>query len=406
MAEEKTIAELATELKTATDKVLAVKDTTDAEMKRLGDSSKETKAAADKALVELEAVRQEWTKAQARIAELEQKGARRPGEGVTERKSIGRHFTESEAVKGMKQEAGKRYAVEIETKDITSGPTTAGTGVSPSTSLVVADRQPGVIALPMRPLRMRDLVPVGNTTSSSIEYVVQTSRTMNAAFVAETLLKPQSDFATDLKSVPVRTVAHWFRASLQIMDDAPMLRSMIDAEAEYGLDFVEDVQILYGNGSGVNLFGIIPQAQAFAPAASMPANATKIDRIRYALLQATLSLYPADGIVLNDTDWADIETTKDTQGRYIIGNPQGSISPTLWGKPVVTSLTMTPGTFLTGAFRLGCQLFERQAINIVLSTEDQDNFVKNMCTIRAERREALVVQRPTAFVTGPLAAAA
>ncbi|KQP53024.1 hypothetical protein ASF34_01230 [Methylobacterium sp. Leaf106] len=82
-------------------------------------------------------------------------------------------------------------------------------------------------------------------------------------------------------------------------------------------------------------------------------------------------------------DWARIELTKDTQGRYIIGSPQGNLAPRLWGLPVATTLAMTVNQFLVGAFRLGAQLFDRMAIEVLLSTENEDDFVKNMITITA-----------------------
>ena len=39
---------------------------------------------------------------------------------------------------------------------------------------------------------------------------------------------------------------------------------------------------------------------------------------------------------------------------------------------------------------------------VVISTEDQDNFVKNLTTIRGEERLALCVKAPAAFLYGPL----
>ena len=73
------------------------------------------------------------------------------------------------------------------------------------------------------------------------------------------------------------------------------------------------------------------------------------------MLQAVLAEYPATGHVMNPIDWAWIETLKDGQGRYIIGNPQGTITPTLWGLPVVTTQAITVDKFLTGAFEMGAQ---------------------------------------------------
>jgi HK97 family phage major capsid protein len=58
--------------------------------------------------------------------------------------------------------------------------------------------------------------------------------------------------------------------------------------------------------------------------------------------------------------------------------------------------------FLTGAFRLGAQIFDRMSMEVLLSTENEDDFVRNMITIRAEERLALAVYRPQAFIYGSL----
>jgi len=93
-----------------------------------------------------------------------------------------------------------------------------------------------------------------------------------------------------------------------------------------------------------------------------------------------------------------IELMKTTDGAYLFANPQGTVGPRLWGLPVVTTTSMTVDTALTGSFRLGAQIFDREDANVVVSTEDQDNFVKNMVTIRSESRVALAVYRPEAFI--------
>ena len=63
---------------------------------------------------------------------------------------------------------------------------------------------------------------------------------------------------------------------------------------------------------------------------------------------------------------------------------------------------MAPDKFLTGAFDLAAQIFDRQNATVDMSTEDQDNFVKNKVTVRAEERLGLAVYRPEALVYGDL----
>lgn len=133
------------------------------------------------------------------------------------------------------------------------------------------------------------------------------------------------------------------------------------------------------------------------------ATATPIDALRWAMLQTQLARVPASGHVLHFTDWAKIEMAKDTLGRYIIGNPQGTTAPTLWALPVVpTEAPAFLGKFLTGAFQNGAQLFDREDANVVISTENADDFERNMISVRCEERAALAVYRPEAFVFGSL----
>ena len=57
-----------------------------------------------------------------------------------------------------------------------------------------------------------------------------------------------------------------------------------------------------------------------------------------------------------------------------------------------------------GLFALAAQVFDRQTATIDIADQDQDNFVKNMITIRAEERLALAVYYPSAIVSLPLVA--
>ncbi len=338
----------------------------------------------------------------ARLTEIEQKAARRgSGDDVIELKSLGEMVIEHEDIKSRKLNGASRGSVrvQIDRKNITSASSTVGAGVSAGTSLVPAARVPGIIAPPNRTMTIRDLLMPGETASGNIEYVKETGFTNNAATVAEGAQKPKSEITFDMANAPVRTIAHLFKASRQILDDAPALRSYIDGRARYGLQFREELQFLKGDGTGQNILGIQPQATAFAPAFT-PQDATAIDQLRLAVLQVALAEFPADGFVLNPIDWAKIELTKDAQGRYIIANPQGGINPTLWNLPVVATQAQTLNVFLTGSFKMAAQIFDRMEIEVLLSSENVDDFEKNMFTIRAEERAALAVYRPEAFVTG------
>lgn len=384
---------LAVDLKKATDEVKGFAEKVTLEMKNLGAATEETKAAADKALTTMNELG-------TRVAEIEQKMVKRgTGDTPPEWKSMGDRVIESDQVKALLEKKNGQARVTIELKDITTGPGLYGPTNSIGNSLIAPDRV-GMVAIPTRPLFIRDLLAPGTTTSNAIEYPVETSDPYDtrAAVVSETARKPQSNnVAFDLRSTPVRTIAHFMKASRQIMDDAAMLQSYIDGRLRFGLGYVEELELLFGDGTGQHLHGIIPQATPYA-AVFAPALATPIDTLRLAALQASLALYPASGYVLHPTDWARIELTKDTTGRYIVGDPQNQFAKRLWSLPVVDTQAMAVGHFLAGAFRMGAQIFDRQTVEVLISTENEDDFVKNMITIRAEERLALAVYRPAAFV--------
>lgn len=218
---------LAVGFKKATDEVKAFAEKYQTEMKNLGQVTEETKAASDKALTEMNTLSE-------RLTAVEQKMVRRQGNPDAELKSLGDLVLENDGIKALIEKKTGQARMSIELKDITSGNPTWGAGRSPSTSLVVADRQP-MVTPPMRQMVVRSLLTPGTTSSNAIEYTVETDDPLvtGAAVVSESQLKPQSNITFDLKSGPVRTIAHFMKASRQILDDAPQLRSIIDGRLTY-----------------------------------------------------------------------------------------------------------------------------------------------------------------------------
>ncbi|MEC8124601.1 MAG: phage major capsid protein [Pseudomonadota bacterium] len=388
------IEQLAQEFKKQVDEVKAIAEDFKGKREHGDKIAEGAKQSADEAITKLNE-----TKAQ--LDELEQKMARRPNDTPNEVKSLGCQFVESDQFKSLKGAAGQRGKANLEVKATITSLTTDAAGSAGD--LVQTTRLPGIIAPPDRKLTIRDLLMQGRMDGNALEYVRETGFTNNAGMVAEGTKKPQSDIKFDLISTTAKVIAHYMKASRQILDDASQLQSYIDGRLRYGLAFKEEQQILNGDGTGQNLLGIIPQATAYVrPAGVTPSSETIIDTLRYAMLQAVLAEYPASGHVLNPIDWASIETLKDSTGQYIIGNPQGAASPTLWRLPVVETQAITAGKFLTGGFSMGAQIFDRWLSRVEVATENEDDFINNLVTILAEERLALAVYRPEAFIYGDL----
>ena len=391
----KSAAELAAEIKgdfeKKFDEVKGMAEKAVAEAQKGADQSAAQKETIDNALTAM-------NEAKARLDDLEQKMARGGSSEDDRQKSIGEQFVESEGFKAFEATGFAKTAQrgDMQVKATLTSATTAAAGSVGDA--VQATRLPGILELPQRRLTVRDLLSQGRMDGSTLEYVKETGFNNNAAPVAEGAAKPESDLQFDLVTTSAKVIAHWMKASRQILSDVSQLRSTIDQRLLYGLSYVEEQQLLNGSGTGQNLHGIIPQATAYAAPITI-AGATSIDMMRLAMLQAALAEYPATGHVMNPIDWAFIETLKDSDGRYIIGNPQGSIAPTLWGLPVVTTQAIAVDKFLTGAFKLGAQVFDRWDARVETGYVN-DDFTKNLVTILAEERLALAVYRPEAFIYG------
>lgn len=394
MSEENQLVQLTTEFKKATDEVKKLGEDITGKMAHGEKITADLKEQADNALTLMNGFK-------ARVDDLEQKLARRGEEREQQQhKTFGEQFVESQNFKSLSESNSQRGRADMQFKATITLATTDAAGSAGD--LVQNTRLPGIVMQPERRLTVRDLITPGRMDGNVLEYVQETGFTNNAGMVAETGLKPQSDIQFELKNTSAKVIAHWVKASRQIMSDAPMLASYIDGKLRYGLAYKEEQQLLNGDGTGQNLLGIIPQATAYSAPLTVT-GATTLDTLRLAMLQAVLAEFPATGHVLNPIDWAGIELTKDAEGRYIIGQPQGVASPTMWGLPVVATQAITSGKFLTGAFKLGAQLFDRWQSRVEVATENEDDFVKNLVTILAEERLALAVYRPEAFIYGDIA---
>lgn len=399
MADEKTTEQLAQEVKSAFEQKLnEVKGIAEEALGKVkaGEAiSASTKQTADEALTKLN----ELGTLKEQLASLEQKLLAGGGDRDERQKSIGEMYVESDGFKSWQEGDFSKNARGADLKikaTLTSLTTDAAGSVGDA---IQTSRLPGILPLPQRRLTVRDLLSQGRMDGQALEYVKETGFTNSAAPVAEGAAKPSSDIKLDLVTTSAKVIAHWMKASKQVLSDISQLRSIIDQRLLYGLAYVEEAQLLNGDGTGQNLNGIIPQATAYVAPFDPAGTETNIDMIRLGMLQAALAEYPATGIVMHPSDWARIELLKDAGGNYIIGVPQGTINKTLWGLPVVDTQAMTIDKFLVGAFKLGAQVFDRWDARVETGYVN-DDFTKNLVTILAEERLALAVYRPEAFIYG------
>lgn len=281
---------------------------------------------------------------------------------------------------------------------IDSGSVSTGMKREPYIDSLVSLERPALTIL-----SLLNTVPI---QTDSVKYGKQNLRTNNAAIVPEGTTKPYSEYGWTNATALVELIAHLAKMSLQALWDAPRLAAEIESEMRFGLALKEEWEVLNGDGTSGHLSGILQNATPYAVPAGMNTSGvlTKLDMLRVAILQVHLANARADGMVLNPIDMAEIDLMRrdpDNGGGYLFSAPDENTGVTrLWRLPVVESASMDSNAFLVGAFKYAVNLYRRMGATVAISTENDDDFEKNLATMRCESRLAVAVRRPYAVVKG------
>ncbi|WP_208543753.1 phage major capsid protein [Rathayibacter sp. VKM Ac-2804] len=353
-----------------------------------------------------------------------------PGDFIapTRGKSIGQLFTESvEYDAMMKSFPDGRISSKARVQSQPLGLKALLTGTSSTSggAFVTNDRQSDFELLGRRPLALRDLISVRQTTSDTVEYVRQTAQLNSADVVAEATssaaptapgaagplvlaagggYKPEGSMAFEQVTETVKTIAEWVPATKRGLADAGQLRGLIDQELRDDLAETEEDEIVNGSGTGEHLRGILStsgiQAQGYS------STVAGLDPLLETTLLAqtkvkTVGRSRPTGYLMNPTDWEKIQLAR------LAKNPQNEATagaiPTLHGLPVVESEAVASGVALVGDFRKAV-LWDREQASITATDSHADFFIRNLVAILGEERVAFGVLRPKAFVTIDLTA--
>jgi HK97 family phage major capsid protein len=265
------------------------------------------------------------------------------------------------------------------------------------------DRIVGITPEARQRLTIRGVLPARPTDMAVVDFVKVLSPPGPASPQVEASDKNESAGTFESVSEKVRTLAIWQPASKQILDDLTELAGYLQTALPYYVNLLEEQQLLAGDGTGENLHGFISQATAFDHSLlSGTAGWNYIDQIGRAIEQIVSSkeIEPTFAII-NPREYWSMRLAKSTFGTYLMGDPQAVVAPSLFGLSLVPTTSITPGTFLVGSGNpVACEIRDRMEMQLEISTQHSDFWVKNLVAIRAEKRLALIVKRPASYCTG------
>lgn len=335
------------------------------------------------------------TELASRFSDMEQKLVDQVRNGDADLKTVGsilaRNTEISQQVATIKARKGRMQIEGIHARNIVSI-----TGIGANASLATIDVQRNQ-AQELK-LALLDLIVWMPVSGDLIPMLRESAYDIMADEVAEGAVKPESNLTFGVENITISVVAHWVRVTKQLLDDMPALASYIEGRLAYGVRLKLEAKVI--NGTTASFSGLMKVGNSLVAVPETLA----IDTINTAKYQVWGSGITPEAIVLNPVDWGKIEREKSDAGEYLLGTPGGMIQPVLWGLPIVLSSAMTAGKFWLGNLTLGVTGYVRQDVMVELSTEDADNFTKNLVTVRAEMRAGFGVAIPDAQVTGDLLA--
>ena len=255
-----------------------------------------------------------------------------------------------------------------------------------------------IVTGPRIPMNVLDLLGREVIDGNTLVYFVEGAMEGSISTVAEAAKKHQVHFADPTPvTVTLQKIAAFVKESDEVIDDAQFLASTINGRLLYELNKVRQQTVINEllATSGIQ-------------SADMPTSATFTDLsldIADAIADAIADVqeysgYAADGVLITPALWKQLRTGHLNDGAYIGGGyfEQGA-RPTLWGLPVAVSSQLPSSTIVVGAFGTCASIVTKaEGVTVESANTDQDDFVKNLMTIRAEVREKLAVRRPSGFV--------
>ena len=301
-----------------------------------------------------------------------------------------------EEMRGFTMSVNKAVGTMLESANISGG------------NVPVEQRISGMNAIASRRVRLMDLFTKAVATSNIISWVYQSGKEGAAGGTAEGALKNQIDFNLVVASQVVCKRTAFIKISDEMIDDIDFINSEINNELMREL--MKDIELTAysGNGTAPALNGVRTVATAFAAGSFALAidNANQVDVLSVAVNQILIADQPMpNAILMHPTDVTKLKVTKvsSTDKRYVERLEMIAGSLSMDGIPIIPTTLVTVDNYLVGSFDLAT-LYEKGSLSIEVGL-DADDFTKNLRTIRAEWRGALVVKNNdrTAFVKGVFA---
>lgn len=321
-------------------------------------------------------------------------------------KSLGEHFVKH-AHAGMLEKKGQSNVTVGAPEFIASKAATDNHVVGGWTDGMpyLTDFDRTVVQAPRVRLTIDDLLAQGPISGNAISYLVEGALEGGFATVAEGGAKPQMHFVNPTqKTDALKKIAGFITLTDEFLEDADFLKTEIDTRLLYELAYIQERQLLNGDGTGQNLLGVLNRSGLQTEASAGPGD--NFDAVFRAMTKVeTNAQLPVDGLVIHPNDYQRFRLTKDGNQQYYGGGPFAGqyandglvLQPPLWAQKTVVTPAIAEGTVAVGSWKLAATAYRKGGVRVESATQHASNFTSNLVTIRAEVRRALAVRKPLGF---------
>ena len=248
----------------------------------------------------------------------------------------------------------------------------------------------------------RSIAPVGRRTpaaslfteaqisGNAITYFLEGAFETNGSITptAQGNKKPQVSTSFTPKTLALSKIAAYVKETDEILVDAPFLASEVQNTLMHQLGKVEDNFVVnsIGNTEGIG-------------AATWGGTKTFADGILDAIMKVKAdSAFEASVVILNPADIVTLMTAKDSNNQYYgggyfvgaYGNGGYGVPASIWGVQIFASSAVPVGSALVIA-KEAVKTWRKGGMDVSIAEENEDDFLYNRVTLRAEVRLATAV---------------
>ncbi|AZF97644.1 major capsid protein [Arthrobacter phage AppleCider] len=264
-----------------------------------------------------------------------------------------------------------------------------------------------IVQAPRPELILADLLGSGTLAGTAISYFIEQGPVQGAfTTVAEGAAKPQLHIPDPITATDaIRKIAGFIKFTDEMMEDLPFVVSEINTRLLYELAKFEEQQLIYGDGTGTNVLGLLNRSGIQLGART--SGESVADAIfRQITAVQTGSGLTADSLVMHPLDYQSLRLQKDANGQYMGGGFfQGSygnggimVNPPVWGLKTLVTPSVAQGTAIVGALKQATTVYRKGGVRVESTNSHSTDFTDNKITVRAEERVGLAVRKPSAIV--------